>query len=151
MPHIIRLYPLIVLVLLLLPSCKEDETETSIGEYPVFLKTSYSEYQTLRTPNQCVVYPADRVYSTNFQLGYGGICLFRDIDNHLGCVDLACPYENLRTTTVVVKMPTASCPICGSQFDLTYGLGNVTKGPSTKRLKTYSKIVDYGDHIKVSN
>ena len=144
-----KFFLLPLLLLLLLTNCKSDES--SIGDYSVYVKTTYSEYQTLRTPNRAVTYTADRVYSTNFQLGYGGICIFRDINGTLGCCDLACPYEKLRTTRLTINMPFATCEQCGSKFDLSYGVGNVMNGPATTILKMYSKVVDRGDYILVTN
>ncbi len=137
------------ILLSLLTNCKSEES--AIGDYSVYVKTTYSEYQTLRTPNRAVTYTSDRVYSSNFQLGYGGVCIFRDINGSLGCCDLACPYEKLRTTRLTIKMPFATCEQCGSKFDLSYGVGNVMNGPSTSILKMYSKVVDRGDYILVTN
>lgn len=147
---LIRKFLLLIFMLFpLLTNCKSDES--SIGDYAVYVKTTYSEYQTLRTPNRAVTFTTDRVYSTNFQLGFGGVCIFRDINGSLGCCDLACPYEKLRTTRLTIKMPFATCEQCGSKFDLSYGVGNVMNGPSTSILKMYSKVVDRGDYILVTN
>ncbi len=136
-------------VLAVLSACKDDES--TIADYPVYVKTSYSEYQTLATVNRCVTYTNDDVYSTNTQLGFGGICIFRDLNGDIGCCDLACPYENLRTVTLTVKMPYATCTQCGSKFDLSYGTGTPLQGPAKSILKLYTKIIDTGEYIRVSN
>lgn len=145
----LKLFFLFCVVGGLLVSCRDDES--TIAEYPVYVKTSYSEYQELKFVNRAVIYKADGVYATNFQLGFGGICIFRDFDNRLGAFDLACPYENLRTVCVEVEMPYATCPQCKSKYDLSYGLGNPVDGPSKSVLKVYTKIVDRGDYIVVTN
>lgn len=142
---------IVILSLSVLTLCGCEDDESPIAEYPVYVKTSYSEYQTLRFINRFVLYERDGVYASNFELGYGGVCIFRDLDNRLGAFDLACPYENLRTVCLEVDMPYAVCPMCGSKYDLSYGLGNPVGGPSKSVLKIYDKIMDRGDYIVVTN
>lgn len=134
---------------LLMLSCRNDENE--IPECEVYVKTSYSEYQTLLMTNSAVVYEKDALYPANFRLGYGGILIFRDLERQIRCCDLSCPYENLRSVTLDVKMPYATCPECGSKFDLTYGACNPIKGPASCGLKLYTKIRDTGSYILVTN
>lgn len=136
-------------LLLTLFSCRNDEND--IPESEVYVKTSYSEYQALMMPNSAVVYEKNNIYPANFKLGYGGVVIFRDMDRQVHCCDLSCPYENLRTVNLTIKMPYATCPECGSKFDLTYGACNPVMGPATCGLKLYHNIRDTGDYIKVVN
>lgn len=126
-------------VTLLLGSCKEEVS--NIPKCEVYVKTSFSEYQKLLNVNNAVIYSIDEVYPTNFRLGYAGICIFRDLDNNICCCDLACPYECLRSVVLEIKMPYATCQLCGSKFDLSYGQGNPLSGPATCGLKMYTKHI----------
>lgn len=130
-------------------SCKDDRT--TIPESEVYVKTTFSEYQTLMSVNRAVVYSVNKIYPLNFKLGYGGVCIFRDLERQIKCCDLSCPYESLRTVTLDIKMPYAICPECGSKFDLTYGQGNPIEGPVKCGLKMYTKIRDTGEYILVTN
>ena len=140
---------LFLLMLLAFPACDDDESR--FPDYDVYVKTTYSEYQTLMVANRCVCYAYDDVYTTNERIGLGGICILRDIEKNLHAFDLACPFECLREATLTVEMPYATCSQCGSVFDLTYGLGNPISGPAEQRMKEYTKVIDRYDYIVVTN
>lgn len=139
----------LVLSLLVCPSCKEDESEIPNSE--VYVKTYVSEYNELMTSNHFISYTYSELYPSNYKLGYGGIAIFRDLEGHLGCCDLACPYDKSRSNPLEIQMPFAICPLCLSRFDLSYSMGNPVEGPATSGLRMYRNIRDTGEFIVVAN
>ncbi|MBO7427127.1 MAG: hypothetical protein J6U08_00265 [Paludibacteraceae bacterium] len=143
------IYFSLVLSAVILFSCRDDETLVPNSE--VYVKTRTSEYNELRTPNHAVAYEYDGLYPSNFKLGYGGVAIFRDLEGKLGCCDLACPNDRSRMNPLQISMPFATCPLCGSKFDLSYGAGNPVGGQSKTPLRMYHNIRDTGEYITVIN
>ncbi len=84
-------------------------------------------------------------------IGYAGLLIFHGFDNRFYSYDLCCPYECKRDVRVVPSMVgTARCPVCGSEFDVGFGSGFPTKGPSTFPLRRYNTYVN-GYNIRVTN
>ena len=63
--------------------------------------------------------------------------------------DLSCPHEHKRDIRVGVDMIFATCPECGSQYDIGFGLGNCIKGESQYPLKRYTVTLS-GDYLRVT-
>lgn len=141
------LFPAIALCVFF--SCKDDES--SIPSSEVYVKTRTSEYNELRTPNHAVVYEYNGLYPSNFKLGFGGLAIFRDLEGKLGCCDLACPVDKSHMNPLDIKMPFATCPLCGTKYDLSYGVGNPINGDSKTPLRMYRNIRDTGEYIIVTN
>jgi len=133
-------------------SCTEEETSTSIPNSDVYIKTNYNDYTTLKIINNSVSYirSSTAVIPTNFRLGYGGVLIYRDLDGKIQGCDLSCPVEASRSVLLEIKMPYATCPQCGSKFDLSYGFAAPCGGPAKETLKKY-KAVDNGSEVIVSN
>lgn len=132
--------------------CTEVEERSSIPDHEVYVKTFANDYTTLRIPGNSVSYIATptSVYPTNFKLGFGGVLIYRDVEGKIHACDLACPVEASRGIRVDVKMPFATCPVCGSKFDLTFGFAAPCDGPAKETLKVYNAI-DQGAAIIASN
>ena len=143
------IYFSLVISFLISFSCKDDESLVPNSE--VYVKTRTSEYSELRTPNHVVVFENDGLYPSNFKLGYGGVAIFRDLEGKLGCCDLACPNDKSRMNPITISMPFATCPLCGSKFDLSYSVGNAVGGTSNVPLRMYRNIRDTGEYIVVTN
>ena len=65
--------------------------------------------------------------------------------------DMACPYEAKRNVLVypdTTGLPQVVCKTCGSVYDVSYGIGNPTFGPSTEVLKRY-KAIKQGDVLYI--
>ncbi|HOI27721.1 MAG TPA: hypothetical protein PLN63_07865 [Paludibacteraceae bacterium] len=147
------LFASLLLVGIVLSSCKEEvEEASSIPNCDVLIETNATDYVTLKIVNNYVTYvrSATALMPTNFELGYGGILIYRDQDDKIQGCDLACPVEASRSVLVDVKMPFATCPQCGSRFDLTFGFAAPCGGPAKETLKRY-KAIDTGNKIVVSN
>lgn len=138
-------------ILMAMSACSEVEERSSIPDSQVYIKTFGNDYVTLRIAGNSVSYISSptSVYPTNFKLGYGGVLIYRDMDEKIHACDLACPVEASRSILVNVKMPFATCPSCGSKFDLTFGFAAPCEGPAKETLKQYNAI-DNGSAIIAS-
>lgn len=141
----------IIPVLFLLLSC-EKEVRSSIPDCDVYIKTNKSEYTRLSTVNSAVTYTIDGGGSipVNFRYGYGGVVIYRDLDEKIRSYDLACPVEALPTIRVKIQTPFAVCPQCGSKFDLN-AIGTPVSGPSKLPLHLYTHAYEYNGEIIVTN
>lgn len=148
MKHII---PFILLSVL--GACKVVEEDSSVPESRVYFKTTYDEYVKLGNSGTYLIFkPGEGIYATNTYLGYGGLIVFRDFEGKIHCCDLSCPVEASRSTLVSVSASLqATCPVCGSVFDLGWGLCTPVSGPAKETLKIYTHAVDNGTSIIVSN
>ncbi len=117
-------------------SC-EKKRDSSIPDYDVHIETTPSEYAILSIPGNFVIYTPDVLVAANSRFGYGGVLLYRDLEGKIRACDLACPVEALPSVRVDVKMPYAECPVCGSRFDLSWGLAVPIAGPARESLRSY--------------
>ena len=133
-------------------SC-EKTIRSSIPDCEVYIETQPHEYAKLRSPNSAVSYfytPGVPV-PANFKFGFGGVLIYRDLDGRIRSCDLACPVEASRTIRVEVNMPFAVCPVCGSEFNLSWGTASPKSGPAKEALRIYDHVIDRGTSIVVSN
>lgn len=138
-------------LILLSASCSKEEMNP-IPECRVNLRTPYADYVSLQNPGTYKVYEQDgSIYAVNTQLGFGGVLVFRDLENRLRACDLACPVEARREVCVKVKMPYATCPVCKTVYDLSYGFCVPVEGEGRFSLKIYNHISDKGSYILVTN
>lgn len=93
-------------------------------------------------------------------VGFGGVLVFHSSSgsNPFLAYDIACPYEINASITVQVDPSgmTATCPKCGSQYDLVY-FGRPLSGPSAenperKHLRAYNPIYSQSENkLYISN
>ncbi len=82
-------------------------------------------------------------------LGYGGIVVFHGFMEEFYAFDLACPYEIKNDVRVEVNMAgVGECPQCGTQYDVGFGSGTPSSGPSAFALKKYKVLVS-GYNLRV--
>lgn len=144
-------YIFLAFVSLFLFSCTKEEVNP-IPECQVNLKTPYVDYVSLKSPGSYKEYlPDGSLFAMNTKLGFGGVLVFRDLENKLRACDLACPVEAHRDVCVEVKMPYATCPVCKTVYDLSYGFCVPIEGESKFSLKIYSHVTDKGNYILVTN
>lgn len=82
-------------------------------------------------------------------IGYGGLLICYGLDDKYYAFDLSCPHEHRRDVRVEVDMIFATCPECGSQFDVGFGSGFCNKGESKYPLKRYT-VTRTGDYLRVT-
>ena len=97
-----------------------------LGEYPHFTTANIGASLTFTTPR----YPTERV-------GYAGLLLFVNFNEAYCAFDLCCPHCVDRNHPIEVDGIFAKCPLCGEEYDLSYGLGVPSKGIAENYLKTY--------------
>lgn len=84
-------------------------------------------------------------------IGYSGLVIFHGFDEKFYAFDLCCPNECDREVRVEPSsVGIATCPECGSEFDIGFGTGTPTKGPATSILRRYNVSVN-GTVIRVTN
>ena len=135
-------------------SCSTREEDSSIPESRVYFKTGYDEYTRLLNPGSYLTFRVNdgNIYATNTYLGYGGIIIYRDFEGKIHSCDLSCPVEASRNVLVTVSSSLqATCDVCGSVFELGWGLATPSSGPAKETLKIYTHVTDNGSAIIVSN
>ena len=71
-------------------------------------------------------------------VGYGGLLVYTTMDERYMACDLCCPKCLKRDVPVEADGMFAHCPICGEDYDLSYGYGIPTKGIGKERLRPYN-------------
>lgn len=143
---------LFCIVFLLTLSCSKI-TESDIPLYRVYLTVDlryedkelvgalhYKEFTKPRLPGEAI--------------GYSGILVICGNDNIYYAFDLCCPHEakkniKIAPTDLAVTV-TAKCPECGTVYDLSFGNGNPTEGPSKFALRRYT-VVPKGQQLIIQN
>ncbi len=134
-----------IILLLLLSSCEDTTYRSSVPSYPVGMKinilaeyphlqsTATGEYITFTEPR----YPTEAV-------GYAGLLIYVAMDAQYHAYDLACPHCLSREDGVTVDGFFAICPLCGEEYDLSFGLAVPTKGISKEALRQYTATYSNG-------
>lgn len=78
-----------------------------------------------------------RPLTTSQYIGYSGLVIVHGIDDTFYAFDLCCPHEHQRDTRIECEMISAKCPKCGSTFDIGFGTGLPSAGPSQHPLRRY--------------
>lgn len=79
-----------------------------------------------------------RPMTQNQYIGYSGLIVVHGLDDNFYAFDLCCPHEHQRDTRVECSMISATCPKCGSTFDIGFGTGMPSDGPSEYPLRRYT-------------
>lgn len=149
---------------LILASCN-DNIQSSIPDYPVYLNLSLtSTYPTFRnSTNQSLTFikgVTPNIPETNYT-GFGGILVYSapftdDNGNTIYyAFDLSCPYEaknNIRIHLQESSLGKVVCDKCGSVFDISFGSGLPESGPAKEakdRLKIYRTMFS-GDYLQIT-
>lgn len=78
-----------------------------------------------------------RPLTTNQYIGYSGLVIVHGLDDVFYAFDLCCPHEHQRDIRIECSMISAKCPECSSTFDIGFGTGMPTDGPSEYTLRRY--------------
>jgi len=133
-------------------SC-EKEFYTSIPSFPVHLDLRLDGLDYDLNANLAYkIFTQPRFASD--QLGFGGILIVNGMGENmvnLYAYDLSCPVEEKRDTRVVPDKSgvTATCPKCGTVFDIATGTGRPHSGTKYS-LRSY-RVVGSGMQYTVAN
>lgn len=128
-----------IILLLALSSCEDINWQSSVPNMPV----NYTLYITREHPHFVVEngYQTMTITEKQFQeqyLGYAGLLVWVGMDNAYYAADLCCPYCLKPNKPLQVDGLYAVCPICGEEYDISYGFCNPTQGVTKEPLKRYN-------------
>lgn len=150
-----RFFSTALLFLLFMAGCGVEEKDSAIPQARVNLRvTALADYAHLRSIGNYMDFSLGdgKLYPTNTYLGFGGLIVFRNFDGKIMCVDKSCPVERDRYVQVTMDHKLhATCKMCGSEYDLSWGLCVPISGPAKEPLKIYPHCVDNGTSITISN
>lgn len=142
----------LIIALLILVSCNETQVnvDSPVPKYTVSLTLNVMvDAPILDTQGGFFVVKEPRKYGE--YIGFGGIVIFHGFDDRFYAYDLCCPHECKREICVEPSMAgIATCPKCGSEYDIGFGSGQPTKAPSVYPLRRYTVTVS-GYNIRVTN
>ena len=157
--HFVNKYILCFLFAFSFTGC-DDNYYSSIPDVPVYIKLNLTAaHATFKnSSNQFLIYQKGEVYNDLVGgLGYGGVLVYSglSLDDSGNAVyyafDMSCPYEAKQNIRVYPKddgFGEVICEKCGSVYNIGYGFGNPTSGPSTEALKKYhATLSGYDDLI----
>ncbi|HKJ43896.1 MAG TPA: hypothetical protein VKA27_17495 [Sunxiuqinia sp.] len=127
----------LVLLMVISTACK-DNYNTSIPYVDVNFSINLVNHNALTTVGTPVF----------FNGGYGGIVVINTGTSY-SAYDVTCPYEVDFKCRVEADGVIATCPCCGSQYNLLEG-GYVVNGPSAEPLKQYH-VNASGDILHITN
>lgn len=135
---------LLLLISFLFISCDSDTTfRSSVPTYPVQLDINIlAEYPGFVTANgfQTMTFTEQRFVQD--YLGYLGLVVWVGMDEQYHAADLCCPNCVYKNGRVEIDGIFAKCPICGEEYDLSFGLASPTKGISKESLRQYTTSYD---------
>jgi nitrite reductase/ring-hydroxylating ferredoxin subunit len=146
-----------IVAFLVLLSCGELEDSDIPSAYVYLVLDLTYEDKALNTVTAHKIYTEKDINTSQQEaVGFGGVIVYHSTLNGYVAYDIACPYElNAKTVVEAEDLSlTATCPKCGSVYDLENG-GAPQSGPSAekpgrKRLRIYS-TTKVGDKIYVRN
>jgi nitrite reductase/ring-hydroxylating ferredoxin subunit len=144
-------YNLALITLTVFLSGCYDNYVSSIPNAAVRLQLNLtSTYPTFKdNPNSYLVF--DKPVQATDRVGYGGVLVYVGFDGNYYAFDLACPYEAKQNIKVTPNdLGQVVCETCGTVYDISYGVGNPTEGPSKETLKRYKTSLE-GDWLHVFN
>lgn len=94
-------------------------------------------------------YTITRPLTTNQYIGYSGLVIVHGVDGVFYAFDLCCPHEHQRDIRVDCSMISATCPTCGSSFNIGFGTGLPISGPSQYPMRSYT-VTQSGYNLHVT-
>ena len=141
----------IFLTFIFLSSCS-DTIDSPVPSYPVSMKLDLTfNDKELKNAGAYKIYTTPT--ASYLSLGYGGVVVVHSsADDNYYAFDLACPYEVLPSVKIEIEDGGlyASCPKCGSRFDISFGSGHPVNGPATGGLRRFT-VTPSGNYLIVSN
>ncbi len=126
-------------LLFVLVACEDVNRRSSVPNMPV----NYTVHITREHPHFVVEngFQTMTIIKKQFiedYIGYAGLLIWVGMDNEYHAADLCCPYCVQRNRPLEVDGLFAVCKLCGEQYDISYGIGNPTKGVTKEPLKRYN-------------
>ena len=75
--------------------------------------------------------------------GFAGVVIYVDCNNAYSAFDLCCPHCISQMRPCEMDGCFAVCPICGEQYDLSFGYGLPVKGIGHEALRKYTTLYSY--------
>lgn len=114
--------------------------ESRIPDYPVSLGLNLvANYPMLKDNTNSYVI-IDKARITTDKIGFGGVLIYLGYDNRYHAFDLSCPHEASKSVKLKMnsdQLGQAVCESCKSTYNIMYGCGHPTNGPSKEFLKRY--------------
>ena len=132
------------LILMVLCSCDDTTYRSSVPAFPVRMELNiWAEYPHFVQSNtlQYLVFQKPRYEGVDY-VGYAGLLVHIGMDGAYHAYDLACPHCLSRDEVIEPDALFAVCPVCGEEYDLSYGLGVPVKGISKEALRQYTTRFD---------
>ena len=128
----------LLIVLLLLSACENVNRKSSVPNMPV----NYTVYITREHPHFVIangfqtMTVTEKKFLENY-IGYAGLLIWIGMDEAYHAADLCCPFCVQRTRPLTIDGFYAICETCGEEYDISFGIGNPTKGITDEPLKLY--------------
>lgn len=126
------------LLSLLLISCNGSNYISSVPSVPVYYSLNVMAEDPTFVPANTGAYKlvtAPR-YATD-HIGYAGLLIYIGMDMNHHAFDLACPHCLSIAHHLEVDGMYAVCPVCGEEYDISYGYATPTKGIVKEALRRY--------------
>jgi Rieske Fe-S protein len=128
-------------------ACKKDSNQSLIPYATVNVTLSVTPDLAKLVTGQAMICPKQE------QEGDSGIIIYKDMDDYGNPVyrayeRLCTNYPNDTAAVTLATALTATCPRCGSQFEMT--MGSVIKGPAKFALKQYRTTIN-GNRLYITN
>ena len=117
-------------ILLFTTSCSKTEDYIPEVLFNFYIDLNSVEYNSLKIPT-------NSEYLNYTGAGFRGVIIHCNFTDEYVAFDRACPYhpDNVKAVVEIGESQSATCPECGSEFNLFDG--SVLKGPSARPLKLY--------------
>ena len=142
--------------LVLLSSCEDTTIRSAVPTYPVrlvintrlgqfvhFVPEATYDYITVDRKGYHY-HDYTQVLSAMDMIGYGGVVIYIDGGSQYNAFDMCCPHCLDPAHPVAIDGFFAVCPLCGEQYDLSWGLAVPTKHIATEALRRYPVINSAG-------
>ena len=128
----------ILVGLALLTACEDINRRSSVPPSPVnYTVRITSEHPHFVIANGFQTMTVTKKTYMDENIGYAGLLIWVGMDEAYHAADLCCPYCVQRNRPLEVDGIFAVCKMCGEHYDISYGIGNPTKGITNEPLKLY--------------
>ncbi len=135
----------LILFLLLVVSVGCENTTNKVPSYPVYMDLNILSMYPHFVPDngyQTMCFVKKR-YEYEL-IGYAGVLVWVSMDGKYYAADMCCSSCLDRNSPVEPDGLFAVCPLCGEQYDLSYGLANPTQGVSRQPLRRFGTRMQGG-------